>query len=336
MTQADIGAPAVTVLMSCFNAERWLALAITSVLEQTLQDFEFIVIDDGSVDNTLAIIRRYAAIDSRIVVLSKPNSGLADSLNKGIMLARGDWIARIDADDVCESNRLEKQFERARLNNDLVFVGSDLTIIDEFGTGLARHHYPVDSAGLLRNLRTVRKFPAHSSAFYRKDVVQRLNGYRPRIRCAEDFDLWLRLADLGAIASVPESLVKVRKHDEQISLGEGGRRQLVDARVALVSYWLRQFKLPDPVDGDDHIFHSFRSWVELSLCADGFLDVIKHKNYLNRISRESRNQTDRFLKLIGACIVHPILTLRGIKLHFLGETLPLKLALAWKRQTKAA
>lgn len=93
--------PEVSVLMSVYNGERWLAESIESVLNQTFTDFEFLIVNDGSTDGSGEIINRYAEQDSRIHVFDKPNTGLADSLNYGIARAKGEWIARIDADDVC-------------------------------------------------------------------------------------------------------------------------------------------------------------------------------------------------------------------------------------------
>ena len=106
--------PAVSVVMSCYNASRFLAEAIESILRQTFTDFEFIIIDDGSTDDTLDIIRTYAQTDPRIVVIEKANTGLADSLNVGIGAARGEWIARQDADDVSFPDRLFHQIEFLR------------------------------------------------------------------------------------------------------------------------------------------------------------------------------------------------------------------------------
>lgn len=94
--------PAVSVVMSCYNGRRWLAEAIDSVLSQTYADFEIIIVDDGSTDDSWETIQRYAARHQRIVALTKPNTGTSDSLNAGIALAKGEWVARLDADDVCE------------------------------------------------------------------------------------------------------------------------------------------------------------------------------------------------------------------------------------------
>src|SRR2546430_2514522 len=108
------GTPEVSVLMSCYNATRWLHEAIHSVLVQTHDKFELILVDDGSTDETWNIIQSYRDRDQRIVAISKKNTGLADSLNVGIARAKGAWIARLDADDLCEPTRLEEQLDFVR------------------------------------------------------------------------------------------------------------------------------------------------------------------------------------------------------------------------------
>ena len=189
MLLSPIPVPSVSVLMSCYNAARWLGEAIESVLRQTHTDFEFIIVDDGSKDDTPTILQRYSASDARIVIITKPNTGLGDSLNVGIRQVRGDWIARLDADDICEPTRLARQLELAQSNPSLVFVGSGLVIIDEHGAKLAIHHYPTRHTALLRQLRQMRKFPPHSSAMFRTTAARSIGGYRTRIRRAQDWDL---------------------------------------------------------------------------------------------------------------------------------------------------
>ena len=111
---------ACSVLMSVYNGQRYLGAAIDSILAQTFQEFEFIIVDDGSTDNTESLIRAYS--DSRIRLISKPNTGLADSLNVGLEAAKGTWIARIDADDISEPQRLERQLQRIRASPELVLL----------------------------------------------------------------------------------------------------------------------------------------------------------------------------------------------------------------------
>jgi glycosyltransferase involved in cell wall biosynthesis len=272
--------PLVTVLMSCFNAADWLVESVDSVLKQTYTDFEFLIIDDGSTDSSLEILQQYALLDDRIVLLSKLNTGLADSLNVGLRCARGIWIARMDADDICEQNRLEKQVAYTSMNPNAVFVGSGLTIIDEKGSLGTQFQYPSSHTVLLEHLLTARRFPPHASAFYRRELVLEIGGYRGRIRRAEDYDLWLRLSDHGDIACIKEPLMRIRKHSGQISLSAGGRDQIVDCRLAIISYLLRRARVVDPIDDDELNYQRFVEWVRDRLHAAEYFEFMEWKSNL--------------------------------------------------------
>lgn len=327
--------PVVTVLMSCYNASRWLDQSIKSVLEQTFSDFEFIVIDDGSTDNTLEIIQRFAEQDTRLVVITKPNSGLADSLNVGIKTAKGEWIARIDADDICEPERLQKQMELARSDPGIVFVGSGLTIIDEAGVKHKKYFYPTTHAGLLVNLRTAQKFPPHSSAFYKTKIVRKIGGYRARIKLSDDCDLWLRLSDMGKMACLNESLVQIRKHADQTSHEDSGKRQLVDARAAVISYWLRHCGEPDPVGADEETYNTFRSWIIEQLERGGFFEFQSHAALLRTLLNDLKTPSKNIARLMSACLRHPCITFRFVKTFLLGERIAKRLAHKWKKHVKS-
>jgi glycosyltransferase involved in cell wall biosynthesis len=276
--------PEVSVLMAVYNSERWLAEAIESVLSQTFTDFEFLIVNDGSTDQSSVIINRYAEQDSRICVFNKPNTGLADSLNYGIMHAKGQWIARIDADDLCMPDRLRKQMEVAQSVEDIVLIGTGLTLIDDCSTPLRTYRYPPQHEMLLQSLTSGGKFFAHSSALYRTRSVRDVGGYRTRIRRSQDRDLWLRLSEKGRFFCVEASLVQIRKHSGQISHDENGERQLVDSHVAMVSYWLRRAGQADPVNASCERFEAFHLLVRERLKNDraferaGLISQIKKNN----------------------------------------------------------
>lgn len=311
--------PLVTVLMSCYNAADWLEESITSILQQTYTNFEFLIIDDGSQDLTLDILQRFAAKDDRIVVVKKNNTGLAHSLNVGLNSARGKWIARIDADDICESNRLAYQVEYVLANPDVVFVGSGLILIDEVGNLGARFIYPSDHSSLLNNLLKARSFPPHSSAFYEREAVLSLGGYRGRIKRAEDWDLWLRLSTKGRLASIRKPLVRVRKHSEQISLTGGGFDQIVDCRLSIISYLLKQDGFEDPVGGGDEIFLEFTNWVIARLKFNNYLQYCKWK-----IKLRGDTSLSTLNNLIKSTLRSPRYSLKLIREIFLGDNFAIK------------
>jgi glycosyltransferase involved in cell wall biosynthesis len=328
-------APFVSVLMSCYNASRWLEESIQSVLNQSYGDFEFIIVDDGSEDDTLSIVRRYASKDDRIIVITKPNTGLADSLNVGIKQARGKWIARLDADDVSEQTRLEKQVRFVMTKPNLVFVGTGLTEVDENGRKLSTHRYPLVHRQLVRHLVTAQKFPPHSSALYRAKAVRSVSGYRTRIRRSQDRDLWLRLSEIGELACLDEPLVKVRKHADQISHEESGRRQLIDSRMAISSYWFRQKKEEDPVSLDEATFNAFYVWLEKELMDDGLFEFQSYKRHLKMLLKCRVGRDSDWLRAGSVFMAHPAFSLRILRERIWGESMPARLVGKWIKAQKS-
>ncbi|MGO9953181.1 MAG: glycosyltransferase family 2 protein, partial [Dissulfurispiraceae bacterium] len=144
--------PEISVLMSCYNASKYLAEAIESILNQTFDNFEFIAIDDGSRDNTSDILKDYARADSRIILLEKENTGLTNSLNIGLKTARGKWIARMDADDVSLPNRFEDQLEFVQVHAGVILLGTSCIVIDQSGKVIRRYEYTAVHHQLIKKI----------------------------------------------------------------------------------------------------------------------------------------------------------------------------------------
>ena len=268
--------PEVTVLMSCYNASRWLHEAIESVLCQTFGNFEFILVDDGSTDETWDIIRVYRDRDQRIVPIRKENTGLQDSLNVGIAHARAEWIARLDADDLCEPDRLAEQLRFVRNHPEVVLLGTGFVEIDAQGRFIKKHLYPSGHRELLCHLERMQRFFPHSSAFYRVDEVKKTGGYNSRFRRAEDWYLWIKLASRGKIACLPKPLVRIRKHSSQISLENNGRRQVYDGEAATVCYYLKKAGCEDPSVGTStDKWNTFLTWLENRIDESGTFEMCK-------------------------------------------------------------
>ncbi len=333
MSAVEKAAPVVSVLMSCFNAAHWLDESIVSVLQQTWCDFEFVVVDDGSTDDSLAILRRYSEKDARLVVVSKVNTGLADSLNVGLRIARGDWVARMDADDVCEPERLELQMAYVSAHPECIFLGTGLRLIDENGTVGACFDYPLNHLGLVEHLVSARRFPPHASALYRREAVIKLGGYRGRISRAEDWDLWLRLSEVGTLASIPQPLMRIRKHSGQISLSSGGRDQLIDCRVAILSYLLRRAGRPDPVVGSDVAFGDFRAWVKQRMSVERHFEFHEWMGSVRGTVKP--NAWSRIVALLSACLLHPAYGVRLIFERFAGDRFAERAVSFWRPEERA-
>lgn len=210
-------APRVSVIMPVYNGETYLAEAIDSVLSQTFPDFELLIHDDGSTDGTAAILRDFASRDGRIRVSSGENLGVGGAPNRMIRDARGDYIARLDADDICLPDRLARQVAILDARPDLDVLGMTAIIIDAAGRRIVENrmaptHEEIDA----RHLRGLCSL-THSSVMMRAETLRRAGGYDPEYRSAEDIDLWLRLAEVGRLANAPEPGVKYRIHENSIS-----------------------------------------------------------------------------------------------------------------------
>ncbi len=210
--------PVISVLMSVYNSEKYLSEAIESILHQTFADFEFIIIDDASTDRSLEIIQEHAAVDDRIIVVENDdNLGLTRNLNKGIHLARGEYIARMDADDISLPERFEKQFAYMCENQDVWVLGGQTQRIDAFGEPTARSWIYEQKYYLWTALI---KIPgvAHPTALMRKDKIMAIGGYPEEFKCSQDQALWSKLFDYGfPIRNIPDIVLKYRTHDENIS-----------------------------------------------------------------------------------------------------------------------
>jgi len=211
----DIKKPKVTVLMSVYNSEKYLRVAIDSILNQTYEDFEFLIINDGSKDDSLNIIKSYN--DKRIRLISRKNKGLVASLNEGIVKANGEYIARQDSDDASTPNRLAKEVEFLDSNPDIGLVGSNYIVMDSISwKALAETTVFTNPKDLKLAQITCNQY-GHGSIMMRKDVAIRCKGYDPKVGYVEDYDLWNRISRITKIANIEESLYLYRKNEEGIS-----------------------------------------------------------------------------------------------------------------------
>ena len=247
--------------MSCYNASQYLPEAIASTLRQTYSDYEFILINDGSTDDTLGIIKRYAKQDHRIIVIDKGNTGLVHSLNVGLDVARGEWIARLDADDISLPDRFEKQLAFLDNSHSVVLVGAGCTLIDEHGTLGPNYHYPSKHNLLVNQIcRYGSPFP-HSSAMFHRQTAMSLSGYNPRFVRSQDADLWLRLSEFGEIACLFDPLVKIRKHTSNISNYESGSLPMIMGMAARICHLIRSKGAKDPSQDNDAAWNQFVEWL---------------------------------------------------------------------------
>ncbi len=218
--------PAISVVMSVYNGERFLREAMDSILGQTLEDIELIVVDDGSTDHSRQILA--AVADRRLRVIEQPHQGLATALNRGIDQARADLIARMDADDVSQRERLEKQYRFLQRNAAVALVGTAARIVDYAGAEIGAWHPPGDHASISRRMIRANQF-AHPTVMFRKEAFRAAGGYRQDMLFAQDYDLWLRMTPRFQVANLEEMLLIRRIGPDQF----GTRRETLQIRCAV-------------------------------------------------------------------------------------------------------
>jgi glycosyltransferase involved in cell wall biosynthesis len=204
--------PKISVLLPVFNAERYLRRALESVLTQTFEKFEVVAVNDGSTDRSKAILDEYSRADTRLHQVSQDNQGIVSALNAGLELMRGEYVARMDADDVAMPHRLERQLAYMDRHPECVAVGSQVIYIDPDGdeigpkADLKESHEEINTALLAGGWPIV-----HPSVMIRTSTIRQIGGYQD-YRTWEDHDLFLRLAEVGRLANLDEPLLRYRLH----------------------------------------------------------------------------------------------------------------------------
>ena len=239
----------VSVVLSAYNAEKYIKEAVDSILMQTFTDFEFIIINDGSMDNTLSILQSYN--DKRLNIISRENKGIVASSNEGLDIAKGKYIARMDADDISLPTRFEKQVEFLDDNVDYVVVGTNIARCDKDGNFVKNWFYPEQVIGNIKTMQcpTV----ANPSAMIRASAMHNVGGYRPYFWGSEDADCWWRLEEVGKIYCLQEPLLKYRWHGENCTLNLLVYRLVMSDVVAGYCAKLRRSGKSDTIFSDKNL-----------------------------------------------------------------------------------
>jgi glycosyltransferase involved in cell wall biosynthesis len=231
--------------MAAYNGRRYITAAVESVLGQTADDFEFVIIDDGSTDGTSQDLLRFAAQDRRIRLISRPNRGLTASLNEALSLAQGEFVARMDGDDVCLPQRLAEQLEYLRAHPECVCVGSRVELIDPMGSPIrvSDHklsHEEID-AELLSGIGWA---IVHPVAMMRRSAVSEVGGYREQFRTSQDLDLFLRLGEVGKLANLPDVLLQYRQHFDSVGFRKHQEQWKIKSTIIGQAYARRGLEIP--------------------------------------------------------------------------------------------
>ncbi len=293
--------PAVSVVLCIYNGETFLRQAIDSVLCQSLTNFELLLIDDGSTDSTLAIIRQFEKQDGRCKVLTGPNQGLIDSRNMGIEQAQAEFIALMDADDICLPQRLSTQLQYLRLHPACVAVGSQVLLIDPEARPIKpllteTTHQAIDAVHMAGRGGAI----INPSAMIRKSAFVQVGMYQKDFLHAEDMDMFLRLAEVGELANIPETLLHYRQHPASIGYKHAKTQQASAARASKAAHHRRgphqlsTLPAPLPTEEQTSLADVYTKWAWWALDA-GNVDTARHHGFRALRMRPFRASNFRLL-----------------------------------------
>ncbi|WP_052503412.1 glycosyltransferase family 2 protein [Lacinutrix sp. Hel_I_90] len=312
--------PLITVLIPTYNCEQYVHEAVQSILDQTYTNFECMIIDDCSTDNTVGVIKAFN--DSRInLIIKSKNSGYTNSLNYGLTISKGKYIARMDGDDICLPHRFEKQIEVLENDDNIVVCGSVFKIIDSEIVIEAPEHHEEIKIGLLKD-----SCIGHPTAMIRKSVLDdnQIN-YNTEYEPAEDYDLWVRLSQLGKLYNIQEALFLYRVHDNQVSITkkEIQRKRASLSRFNMLSQidfeysaeekqaYIKQFSFTERLN-----FEELRTLIylkEKALKANkGFFNSEALKAVLETFQTENINQYFKANKSYSPKMIGQFITISGL------------------------
>lgn len=204
----------ITVLMPLYNCSKYVEASVRSILQQSFREFEFLIIDDGSTDNSAELVSTFN--DSRIILHKKHHTGLADTLNTGLKMAHGKWIARIDADDIAVKDRLRFQTGFINKNQDVDVIAGSSVYFSGNGKVEFTVRPPTDDKSI-KEMLNVHNPVNHSAVTFKKEDIIAEGGYDVSMTCFEDFELWLRLRDKLRFQILPEYLAFTRIRNDSMT-----------------------------------------------------------------------------------------------------------------------
>jgi glycosyltransferase involved in cell wall biosynthesis len=227
----------ISIVTSIYNSDKTLSRMIESVLDQTFNNFELILINDGSTDKSLNIIQEYAKKDNRILLIDKKNTGLTKSLNIGLEKAKGEFIARLDADDIWKKDKLEKQIEFFEKNQDYALVGTAYNEIDEIGNIIyQKQRVPLllQYEDIIKNIVKFNPF-LHSSVLFKKEILETIGLYNENFKYTQDYEFWIRIMSQYKVANLGEILASRRYSADMISIKKEKEQRMCAIKSKLLA-----------------------------------------------------------------------------------------------------
>jgi glycosyltransferase involved in cell wall biosynthesis len=292
--------PKITVIMPVYNGEKYLKEAIESILLQTFIDFEFLIIDDGSNDKSSKIIEVYAKTDPRIRFLSNSsNLGLINTLNKGIVEAKANYIARMDADDIALPNRFEKQIQFLHKNSEISVLGTNMILINENSDFVRKISLPSEPLLIKWSLYFFCPL-AHPTIMCRRSMLLEIAGYNHDFKYTEDYELWLRASEKYKFYNLSEALLYYRSHSSSVS--NSFQKEQNEAFLSIATKYISNL-IDQPVPTDVVAMLSFRtdtynSEQSYAIIQDMYQKFIE-KNIINDNKDRKKIRTEMYNRVIG-------------------------------------
>ena len=215
----------ISVILPVYNSEKYISESITSILKQSYQNFELIIVDDGSTDKSSLVCENYAQQDNRIILIKNAHKGLTSSLNDALKISSGKYIARQDADDISLPIRLEKQLRWFSEDDKRVLCGTNCKILTENNTYKNNWSIKYKNSSIVKKLRYSNCF-VHSSTMFIKDKAKNIGFYDENLIYAQDYDLWWKLSTTGLVGNLKEKLLVLRDRKDSISRSSSNEQTL--------------------------------------------------------------------------------------------------------------
>lgn len=331
--------PIFSIIMACHNAGPYIKKSIRSVLDQSFSSWELIIVDDASTDESLMHIKEAVNLDSRIkYIANQTNLGAAAARNLAVDISSGKWIAILDADDLYMKDKLKKQYEIIEKNGaNLVLLGTACVHINEKDEIIGQYNYNLTSEKLKSNLVSMRKFPPHSSLVYSKNALILAGGFNTRFKRAEDFDLWLRIRNLGEFHVLNLPLVGYRLHSTNISKKKSSEAfdQIDYAVASIVSEIISKAGYSSPINYSNERWINYLKFIHLQIEHCGYNSLLSFKNNLKMEINAQNNMIKKFSLIAKILLANPLKLCVLMKEYMLGSSFPWKIFRSWRKMNSA-
>lgn len=311
--------PLVSILTGTYNNDEYLKANLDSVIKSTYKNFEFIIVNDGSTDQTKEILASYQKNNPQLIVINKENTGLTDSLNIGLEKCSGKYVMRIDTDDTISPDRISKQVKYLEQHSDVGILGTNATLIDKDNNviGVTKHKFSTNSE-IEQTLLQRKAFFCHSSWMVRKEIYANLNGYDRFYKKAQDYDFLLRSLPITKIACLDEPLVTLRLTDTSIG-NDKNFTQYLFASVSLLIFCKEKKIISYPNINKMQIFQTIESYIKATNLIH-HMDISKKVSTIKKLINTKRYYK-ALLKLIRLTLKHPcfiysFLKARSVRIYF--------------------